>query len=198
MIGKLTIEHYDNLPTLSIIEALLDNDKSCERRLQHLNDDILSFIILKSSNPVINYWIGKITYYHIFNLHQTERLQILKNYPSRVEYLNNVLQCTSKNKERYGTTVQLIKKYIIERFNQHQQRFDSSLIKYLQGLRDATIDMLGAKSRLLNVVDSMMEEQSKKPENPLYTDFNGITCPNSQVKNCKSYRVCPETFQDYC
>lgn len=50
MIGKLTIEHYDNLPILSIIEALLDN----ERRLVFLNKDILYFVILKSSYPVLD------------------------------------------------------------------------------------------------------------------------------------------------
>lgn len=198
MIGKLTTEHYDNLPILSIIEALLDNDKTSERRLVFLNKDILYFVILKSSNPVLDDWVKTPDRYPLFNLDSTELSQIIKSTPNTIEYIHNVLQCTSKNQERYGTTVQLIKKYIIERFNKHQQRFDSSLIKYLQGLRDATIDILGAKSRLLNVVDSMMEEQSKKPENPLYTDFNGITCPKSQVKNCKSYRVCPETFQDYC
>lgn len=197
MIGQLVNEHYKSLPITTIIKAVLDNDKSSDRRLQYLNNDILSFVIFKSSNPVIIDWIGMPSDNPLFNLHQKERLQILEKNPSRVEYINNVLQFTSKNQQRNVITVKLIREYIIEKFKL-SQRFDSSLIKYLNDIRDASIDILGSKSRLLNVLDSMIEDEEKKPNDPLYTDWNRITCPRSQTKNCQSYRVCPETFQDYC
>jgi len=197
MIGQLSNEHFNTLPIPTIIKAVLDNDKSSDRRLQYLNNDILSFVIFKSSNPVIIDWIGMPSDTPLFNLHQKERLQILAKNPSRVEYINNVLQCTSINQQRNTITVQLVRDYIIEKFKL-SQRFDSSLIKYLNDIREASIDILGEKSRLLNLLDTMIEEQLKKPNDSLYTDWNKITCPRSQTKNCQSYRVCPETFQDYC